>query len=103
MINRDSGETTGAKFVEPVHLYSMTHAHVAPDDPEQVDVYEKAKQWLLRKFKKAGLLGLPIFADTFDSQEDRRTGFCEILRVSRSGKQVQLEVRGIDFRDVERK
>jgi hypothetical protein len=65
--DRDLMGTAGAKFVAPVILYQFTAASLSKGE-ESLEIKEKAGQVLLRKLKKAGLLGLPIYSDNTDAE-----------------------------------
>ena len=64
---RDLGETTGATFVAPVVLYQFVTACIEKSS-EAAEIRLKVGQVLLRKFKRSGLMGLPIYSAPTDAE-----------------------------------
>ena len=54
-------ETSGAEFVDPIVIFKISHG-VSEKSEECLEIVNKASCILLRQFCKAGLLGIPIWA-----------------------------------------
>jgi hypothetical protein len=61
IIQRDLVEVQGAIFADPVIIYQISHG-IEGTSEESAEIVEKTSLILLRQFHKAGILGVPIWA-----------------------------------------
>ena len=62
IIKRDLIEVQGAELVDPVIIYQISHG-LQESSEESLQIVMKAGCILLRQFHKAGLLGVPVWAE----------------------------------------
>ena len=62
IIQRDLIEVQGACLADPVIIYQISHG-LQEKSEESMEIVKKAGCILLRQFHKAGLLGVPVWAD----------------------------------------
>ena len=62
IIMRDLIEVQGAELVDPVVVYQISHG-LGEESEESMEIVKKAGCILLRQFHKAGLLGVPVWAE----------------------------------------
>ena len=62
IIQRDLIEVQGACFADPVIIYQISHG-LQEKSEENLEIVKKVGCILLRQFHKAGLLGVPVWAE----------------------------------------
>ena len=62
IINRDVGELPGCSFIPPTVVHSYCAALSEPG-PDGADCKAKAKQLMIRRLKRSGLVGLPVWSE----------------------------------------
>ena len=67
IMRRDIIDTRGAAFIEPAIIYQFLAAKLENTE-EAKEIRQKAGQVLLQRFKRNGLIGLPVYAAPTDAE-----------------------------------